>query len=437
MPRRTVLGAAGLLAATGGLTGCVGDGQHVPSSSGNDKEITVWSWFVKSTMQKAVAAYQKAHPGIRINYSYHNYEPEYLTALKAAARNGTLPDVIGLQPGSLTQQYRSQLTPLNPLADKSWGSEWERKLFGVNLLQMRLGNPGGDTNYYMIAHESQVLCVWYNTVAFDKLGLHVPRTVDELVVVSKKLKSGGYIPMYQGAASAWQNENVFLILANQLRRDVTDYAQNGTASWLDWEFVEAITTWRRLFTDGVFQPGALRAKAYPTGAQLFAAGKVGMMTLGSWWLQQAQLAAPLPPLTVGLKGFDYFDFPAIHPGLAPGGIVGGVDIGYGITRSGAAKEHAWGFLSSLVDGDAGKAALADVNDLPAFVGTKLPGSVSPNVVMLYNRFMNQLPRATNQRLASPAVQSALDDALAAVASGQQAPTAALAAVQRAQDKAGA
>ena len=81
----------------------------------------------ESTLQKAIKAYEKAHPGVTVNYTYYNYDPQFITALKAAAKSGTLPDIIGLPPGSLTQQYRADLTPVNALAAKTWGSWWEQK----------------------------------------------------------------------------------------------------------------------------------------------------------------------------------------------------------------------------------------------------------------------------------------------------------------------
>ena len=52
------------------------------------REVTVWSWFIQSTMQKSIAAFEKAHPDIKVNYTYYNYSPEYITALKAAAASG-------------------------------------------------------------------------------------------------------------------------------------------------------------------------------------------------------------------------------------------------------------------------------------------------------------------------------------------------------------
>jgi raffinose/stachyose/melibiose transport system substrate-binding protein len=168
---------------------------------------------------------------------------------------------------------------------------------------------------------------------------------------------------------------------------------------------------------------------------LFASGKVGMVTFGSWWLQESQLPPPVPPLVDDLKGFDFFLFPAIRPDTKPGAIVGGIDVGYGLTKRGAQNSAAWDFLASFLDGPAGTAALADINDLPAFIDVKAPSTLGPHVTALYQKFMQLLPQAINQRFYSATVQNALDNALAGVASGQLTSQAALASVQTAQDKA--
>lgn len=145
------------------------------SANAEQKEVTVWSWFVQSTMNKSIAAFEKAHPDVKVKYTYYNYSPEYITALKAAAASGSLPDVIGLQPGSLTQQYRENLEAVNERAAKQWGDKWAEKIFPVNRKQMLMGNPKGDENYYIIPQESQVLCIWYNRKVFEKLNLRHQR----------------------------------------------------------------------------------------------------------------------------------------------------------------------------------------------------------------------------------------------------------------------
>ena len=135
----TLLAGAGLLAMT--------------AQFAQAGEVTVWSWFISSTMQKSIAAFEKAHPDIKVTYTYYNYSPEYLTALKAGAASDSLPDVIGLQPGAFTQQYREKLTAVNDLAKATWGDGWEDKIFPVNRKQMLMGNPAGDSGYYIVPQE--------------------------------------------------------------------------------------------------------------------------------------------------------------------------------------------------------------------------------------------------------------------------------------------
>jgi raffinose/stachyose/melibiose transport system substrate-binding protein len=399
------------------------------------KDVTVWSWFVASTMQKSIDAFEKAHPGVNVKYTYYNYSPEYITALKAGAASNSLPDLIGLQPGSLTQQYREQLTAINDLAAKTWGADWEKQIFPVNRKQMLMGNPQGDNGYYIVPQESQVLCIWYNTEIFKKLGLSAPKSYDELVNAAKKLTQAGYIPMFQGAADGWQNENVYLMLADQLAPGLVDKAQAGAAPWTSPELVAAMKAWHGLFTDGVFQQGALGAHAYPTGAQLFAQGRVGMMALGSWWMQESKFPPPLSSYVQNMSGFDFFYFPPLPGSNRPSPPVGGIDIGYGLTKNGAGNPDAWTFLASLTNGEALQQALNDLNDLPAFVGHEPQGDVSDHVKEMSKRFMEDLPKAENQRFALPAIADALDNALAGVAAGNLDPEAALKAVQAATDKA--
>jgi len=405
------------------------------SAWAQEKEVTVWSWFVQSTMQKSIAAFEKTHPDIKVNYTYYNYSPEYVTALKAAAASGSLPDVIGLQPGSLTQQYRDNLEPVNERAAKEWGADWAEKVFPVNRKQMLMGNPAGNENYYIVPQESQVLCIWYNRKLFEELKMAVPKTYDELKAAAKALTDAGHIPMFQGAADGWQNENVFLMLANQFSPGIVDKAQAGETPWTAPELVSAMKAWKGLFDDGVFQQGALGAHAYPTGAQLFAQGKVGMMALGSWWMQESKFPPPLSEFVQNMEGFDFFYMPPVKEGNKASPPVGGIDIGYGLTKNGAKNDAAWTFLAELTNGVGLQEALNDLNDLPAFAGHQPKGDITEHVKQLSARFMEDLPKAENQRFASPAVAEALDNALAGVAAGSLEAEAALATVQTATEKA--
>jgi len=398
------------------------------------KEITVWSWFISSTMEKSIKAFEQKNPGLKVKYTYYNYSPQYLTALKAASASNSLPDVIGLQPGSFTQQYRDQLVPLNAYAAKEWGDDWASKAFPVALKQLTMGNPTNDSNYYLLPQECQVLVIWYNKEIFKKLGLSVPQTYQQLVDTAKKLSSSGYIPLYQGAADGWQNENVFLMIANQLAPGLAEQAEAGKAPWTSAALVSAMEAWEGLFKDHVFQEGALGARAYPTGAQLFAQGRVGMMALGSWWMQESKFPPPLSALVQNMNGFDFFYFPALKEGGQASPPVGGVDIGYGLTKNGEKNADAWKFLASLVRGEALQQALNDLNDLPSFTGFEPQGDITPNIKQMYDRFVADLPHAENQRIAHPEIAQELDNVLSGVASGTVSPQDGLKRVQEVTEK---
>jgi raffinose/stachyose/melibiose transport system substrate-binding protein len=388
-------------------------------------------------METAIKAFEKTHPNVTVNYTYYTLSPQFLTALKTAAASNTLPDVIGLSPGSLTQEYRSYLSPINGLAKKTWGPNWTKRVLPIDLAQMKMGNPRGDNNYYILPQESQVLSVWYNRQIFKKLHLTVPKTLPQLVKVSKALSAGGYMPMYQGAGAAWQNENVFILLADQQQANLFEKVQLGKASWTSPGMVRAMTTWGELFNDGVFQSGALGGEPYPTGADLFAAGRVGMITFGSWWLQEPQLPPPVPPLVKGMKGFGWFPFPAGPGATSPGPTVGGIDVGVGLTKYGAKDPAAWEFMASLVDGAGAQAVLnKDLNDLPAFNNLSAPRGLGSSILLSYKQFMKVLPSAQNQRFYSPVVETAVDNALAGVAAGKLTPKAALASIAATQRNVG-
>lgn len=409
-------------------------GATTVSAMADTLEVTVWSWFIQSTMGKSIAAFEEQHPDIDVKYVYFNYSPEYLTALKAASASGSLPDIIGLQPGSLTQQYREDLAPINDLAEAEWGADWEESVSPINRNQMLMGNPQGDDNYYILPQESQVLAVWYNRRLFEEVGIQKPTTYDELIAASAALTAAGHIPMFQGAADGWQNKNVFLMLANQFSPGIVERAQNGEASWTEPEFVSAMEAWKGLFDDGIFQDGALGAHAYPVGAQLFAQGRVGMMALGSWWMQESKFAPPLSQDVQDMSGFDYFHLPPVPGSTQSSPPVGGIDIGYGLTTNGEDNPAAWTFLAELTNGVALQEALNDLNDLPAFADHAPSGDVSDHVIGLYDRFMSELPVAENGRFAEPKISQALEDALAGVAAGSLEPLAALKTVAAVADE---
>lgn len=394
-------------------------------------EVSIWTWSpVPRTAAKMISAFEAKNPDIKINYTNYNYNPEYLAALAAASGSNTMADIVGLQPGSLTQQYRNYLADITPYAEKSWGSSWKDKFYKVDVDQLQLGNPAGDNATYILPIESQVINIWYNKKLFDEVGAKVPTTWAELKDVSTKLTAKNYAPLYFGGADGWQHVNMFLMLANQFGDDFYK-AQDGSGKWNTPNLVKALNAYQDMYKSGIMQVGALSNNAYPDGVNLFISGKVGMMALGSWWMQE--YTAENPAQNVKDWVFDNFYLPAYEDGGKVSPPVGGVDFGYGISKSSKNPEAAWKVLESFAAGEGIQQAVNDLNNLPAFKGIQPQGNIPQTIKDQVSKYSSVLDVAKNQRIGAPEIENALQNALSGVAAGQLTPTEALDKVQTVQD----
>lgn len=416
-----------------GVTAGPAYAQKKPVSSASKVVVTLWSWSpVSSTMANMVAAIEKRHPNIAIHFTVEPHTA-YFTSLKAAAASGSLPDLIGLSPGSVTQQYRPYLQPLNGIASKLWGGKWEKNFAPALIYQARLGNPPKDWSFYMLPEESEVINVWYNRSIFSKLHLTPPKDLSQMISDAHKISAAGYIPFYQGANTGLFDTWVFMQIAAQTDLNGLLQADVGRPTWTQPGMVKAAQVWKTLFTQQVFQPGALGELQYPTGANLFAAGRVGMMSLGSWWLQETKLPGPLPAGIANMSGFGKFFFPAVTPGGKPTPALGGIDIGWGITKtagkSPAVEKASEIVLKDLISGPGEQVALNSFNDLPAFKGMHPTVSMTPHMAKLFTTYLSELQSAKNHQLGNPVVAQTLDSNLQAIGAGTVTPEKAMANVQ--------
>lgn len=415
-------------------TGNSSIGNNTGSSSQNKVTVTLWSWTpVDTTMKQIVSNIEKKYPNITIQTSIEPH-PDYNTALKAAAASGSLPDIIGLPAGSQTQEYRLDLQPLNTVASKLWGSNWQTNFPQAALNQAQLGNPSGDTNFYMLPQETEVINIWYNKKIFSKLNLTPPTSFQELISDAHKIAAAGYIPFYQGAAQTNFDTWMFMQLAAQYDLQGLENAAKGHGNWDTPAMVKAATAWQEMFTQHVFQAGALGDQQYPTGANLFAAGRVGMISLGSWWLQESQLSTSPQGLKT-MQDYGTFFFPPIQPGLKATPPLGGVDFGWGITKNAskdpAVQKATEEVFKELISGIGEQESLNQMNDLPAFKGFKPTVNIPSTVMDLYNKYMQEIQKAHNHNIGNPSVEQALDSNLQAIGAGTETPQQAMAKVQAA------
>lgn len=402
------------------------------SVSAQDGEATVtfrsWSPIVETT-EMMIEATEAVYPNISIEATIFNY-PEYLIDLKTRAASDSLPDIIGLEPGALTQEYRDFLMPLQDCAEQTWGPDWQDQFFPIGVEQARLGNPAGDENFYGLPILTQTINLWYTVPIFEEAGLEPPTTYDELKEQAETFMGQGIAPLMVGAGDGWLRRDIYMQIITDIAPGLIYEAEEGTAQFTDEPFVEAMTVWKQLFDDNIIQPGALGLSAYPGSMELIEGGRAAMFPMGAWWQQQAMRPSP-PPLSEGLSGFRPFRFPDVSGDGEPGELLGGIDVMLGITTNASDPDAACKVLTDWISGAGAQTLINTFNDLPAYRGLAPEEYRSENQREVWALFTEEwLPTVEYARqLRSPAVKQALEDALAAVAAGELSPEEGMQMVQ--------
>lgn len=408
-------------------------------ASAEETSLSLWTWSpVTRTAEKMIAAFEEANPDITIEYTNYNYNPEYLQALSAASASDNLPDIVGLQPGSLTQTYSDYLIDFSEYAEAEWGEDWESVYDNVTQSQLQLGNAEGDDSHYILPIETQDIYVEYNKTLFEELDIAVPTTYDELVSAAQTLRDAGYAPLFFGGADGWQHVNLLIMCTSQISDTLFDECQNGETPWTCDEMILAMNNYLKLFEDGVMQDGSLSSTSYSDGTTLFLAGQAGMMLLGSWWPQE--YTADDVSDAVANWDYDYFYLPAISEGLSDSKAIGGVDFGYGITKNCENPEAAWKALVSFATGEGAQQIANDMNNHLSYPNIE-PDTAEmverdglQNAVDEFNRSGADIAGGlVNQRIAEATIETAVQEAMQGLVGGTYTAEEAAAHIQEAQD----
>lgn len=385
--------------------------------------LTVWTWNPSDQeMAMLEPAFEKDYPNIDLQFTVYGYM-DYLVALKTGLPAGGGPDVLGTQVGAFQAEYAPFLENLEPYAIKAWGSNWKGQFYDVVIEQNYLA--GGGKLLFGLPMNGQVSTSYYAKELFQKLGLKPPKTWDELVDVSKKLRAAGYDPMVQGATEGWTNLDVFMLLGNETAPGKFYEAEAGKTNWTDPGFVEAMDYWKKCFTDGVFQDGASGMTVYMECINKFVTQKAGMIQLGSWFMAQGWGDIRLEQ---AVGDFGSFDWPDVNGDGKPSDPIGGVDVAWTMVNYSKVKDAAWTWIRWITGENGNQMYLNWLHNLPARKGVM--ATTVPEIHKKdYQKFMNDLFIVRRREPLYPELKEALMDALSAVAVKIKSPKDALADVQ--------
>lgn len=158
--------------------------------------IASQGWIKDTEMQ--LAKKFESETGIRIDYQIIPAD-QYFNVLKTKLNAKEGPDIFGGQSGKseISLNYNVEKNAVD-LSDQ----EWTKREDKLTLEQLSLN---GRVYALTIWDTGNSFVVVYNKKIYEKLGISVPKTYEELKQASMKIKQAGITPIYEPIADGWHH----------------------------------------------------------------------------------------------------------------------------------------------------------------------------------------------------------------------------------------
>ncbi len=443
-----VLVLAGITAAT--AAACSSGGTTADNGgSATSGTVNWWGWSPSAQAAKAtITAFNKVYPNIKVNYKLLP-----VTGVAEAMRPGLAagalgPDVFDVTPGPELTSWGGSALDLTSTVENALGSDWKSKLAagGISTLTTSTGKLAALSIGSIFAGT-----LWINESLFQKYGVTPPSTLSQWVSDCAVFKAHGAGCFVQGVASTGFSQDTLQEIADSVSPGTWTQATEGKTEWTNPVFVQTLTIWKSLFTDGIMEPGALAVQQYPDASNQFLSGKYAMIEMGTWYTPNATSSGLLDALSAaGVSNPKPFTaIPISFPDMAGPGHHGGYyfgesDYGLAVNAKSQVKNAALTFVTWMTTSREGQQLVADgLNDFPSLRGVTPDWNsiqlVNPSVQLpVISKLIDQTSQVTEPREAplNAAMQQAIQVAATTVAAGQATPAQAAATLQDAAVQAG-
>jgi multiple sugar transport system substrate-binding protein len=332
MNRRTLLRGAFGLAATAGLVAC-GGGSEGTTKSDIAKATGTVSFgsnasdeVPKAAIAEVIAKFQAAHDGLTVktNTVDHNTFQEQINSYL----QGSPDDVFTWFAG-----YRMRF-----FADKGLAGDISDVWKDLNGFSdaLKQASTGDDGKQYFVPFTNYPWAIFYRKSVFADKGYEPPKTLDDLVALSKQMQKDGLVPIAFGDKDGWPAMGTF----DQLNMRINGFQFHmdlmaGKKPWDGPEVKKVFDTWRSLLP--YHQPASL-GRTWQEAAQSLQQKKAGMYVLGMFVGQQFPEGER--------DDLDFFSFPEIDPAIGADAIEAPID-GYMMSKRPKNEAGAKAFLSYL------------------------------------------------------------------------------------------
>jgi ABC-type glycerol-3-phosphate transport system substrate-binding protein len=436
-----VLGA--MAVAAGALTGCSSSPASAATSSSASGNITWWGWTPDTNVAaRAIKAFEAKYPKIHVTFKKIQ-DQTFAAALRPALASNSGPDVFNTLvggSGAAISTYGVDAVNLTPAMEKLRGSDWKKGLYPAGVKDFTVDGQLKGAQVGKVASGM----LWINKDLFDKYKLNPPTTLAQWVSVCKTFRANGLGCFKEGVDAAGFEVDTLHSIADSIKPGWWTKATDGKAKWDSPTGVQLLSTWKKLDTDGILDPGALGIEQYPDANNAFLSGKAPMVQMGTWYRQyteksdlQSALSAAGVPTSTKLVTMVPIPFPSMTSAKNKTGLFGDPDYALSVNRKSKHVAAATTFalwLSSTKQGQQIIANNLDEDPVLESVSANLDQVqlVNPSVQKPYlQASAKQSSNVTEPRLAniSASLDQAIEDAASTVLGGQATPQQAASTLQ--------
>ncbi|MDB5587302.1 MAG: putative sugar transporter, substrate-binding protein [Devosia sp.] len=282
-----------------------------------DKTFNIW-WFEDAvsaqgiTWTKALEEFKANHPDVTVNF-----EQKTFAQLQASGsmilNSDQAPDVLEYNKGNATAGLVASQGLLQSLDDAYTAQGWDKILNEGQLALSRYSDVGvyGSGPIWGISTYGEYVSAFYNIDMFEKAGLKVPTTLEELTADFEAFKAAGVTPLALGGADT-SGQHVLASLAYTKADDTWVQNYQGLKAPLDTApYLFAAQTMVDWVAKGYVSKDSTGIKD-PDAALQFTSGKAPIYISGTWNLgnfsssikdfKWGQFLVPTPKYSVGSTG---------------------------------------------------------------------------------------------------------------------------------------
>ena len=383
--------------------------------SPNETTLTfrTWSPGPGDGWDAAMALWDAKNTGIKVELQQFAYS-DHLSSLKVNLASGEGPDMMGLQTGATIEEFKEFCLDVVPRARQAWGSNWESKWFAPPMAMIK-GNL--DSYYGLPLGSNYAGHIWANMTYFNKYNLKVPTNYNELLAVTRTFRANGELPLLIGAKDDWINLDMFINIAADIDGRKFYDAVEGRSTFTDPVIIQALTIWKSLFDEGIFQDGALGVNMYSDTTSIFEEEKLApMICNGAWVVNGIDVFAQGTAL-------DVFTIDWNNDGK-PASVAPNVEVVMSVNKNTRHMEETWQYYSWFVTEGIKTYIDYYITYLPALVdhvldASKFSTEMQKNLAKILE--IGATRAAFYREISFPRLKQTLADQLKAVALGESTP----------------